>query len=42
MGKEKIIPEYLKFKEKCIEAKMFDLDEIKWLFEVVVELSKSD
>ena len=41
MDKEYIIAECLRFKEKCVEAKMFDLDEIKWLFEVAVELSKS-
>jgi len=38
MKQEDIIKEYLKFKEKCIEAKIFDLDEIKWLFEVTIGL----
>ena len=39
MNKEKLIQEYLKFKEKCVKAGMFDSEEIKWLFEVTIQLS---
>ena len=34
--KEQAIKDYLMFKEECVKQKIFDIEEIKWLYEVYI------
>lgn len=35
---QKIIQDYIKFKEDCVEARIFDIREIQGLFEIIYKI----